>query len=159
MPEAVNLHCRAVVLAKACVALCASLLTALCIAGPAAGAATVALGNSTRYKALERVIDKNIGHTHMRRGVDVCTILALHTSVTERDLTVLGDLVESDNALHRRAAAFVLSVMGEPGALALEARGGRLSKSEIKRLIDRAEETKEAIARHRESKSCKLKLR
>ena len=41
---------------------------------------------SPRYKALAKVIDRNVGHAHMTRGVNACTILALRDQVTDEDI-------------------------------------------------------------------------
>jgi hypothetical protein len=119
-----------------------------CFAGPRT---TVA---SARYKELARVIDKNVGHAHMTRGVNVCTILALRNRVTEQDIEVLAQLLESSDLIHRLAAGYVLSVLGPMGISALKSHGSYLGATATADLIARGDETTRALVAYKGTNRC-----
>jgi hypothetical protein len=114
---------------------------------------------SVRYKALAKIINRNVGHAHMTRGVNVCTILALRDAVTEQDLEVLGGLLEANDSVHRLAAGYVLSVMGPTGIGTLRSRGARLGPVEAENMAANAESTKQSLSAYRVGNNCGLKQR
>jgi len=111
-----------------------------------------------RLHQLGRVVDRNVGHAHMTRGVNVCTTLALRDAVTDADIPVLARMLESKDSVHRLAAAYVLSVMGDSAVETLRARGERIGKFEIEDLVAHAPATLDSLRAYRTSGSCKRKL-
>lgn len=111
-------------------------------------------GSSLRYKELTKVINRNVGYAHMTRGFNMCTILALRDEVTEQDIEVLALLLESNDSIHRRTAANVLSVLGPAGITTLQTRGTRLDPYEVRHLIAHTENTDQALASYRRSDDC-----
>ena len=134
--------------------LCVLLSATALVVSLGAVAAPTDSANPLRYKALAKIINRNVGHAHMTRGVNVCTILALRTAVTEHDIGILGELLESGDPVHRLAAGYVLSVMGAPGIDMLKARGARLGAGEASGMAARADETRQSLASHRANDAC-----
>jgi hypothetical protein len=125
----------------------------LCSAASAA-AESAAPGPSARYKALAKVIDRNVGHAHMTRGVNACTILALRDQVADEDIEVLAQLLESKDSVHRLASGYVLSVMGPVAVRTLQARGARVGAGGVAELIADSENTQKTLAAYRASHGC-----
>jgi len=125
----------------------------LCAAASAA-AESAAPRPSARYNALAKVIDRNVGHAHMTRGVNACTILALRDQVTDEDIEVLAQLLESKDSVHRLASGYVLSVMGPAAVKALQARGARLGASGMAEIIADSENTQQTLVAYRANHGC-----
>jgi hypothetical protein len=132
---------------------------ALVIASLLASAAPSASKDSARSKALAKIIDRNVGHAHMTRGVNMCTILALRDAVTEQDVEVLGDLLASNDSVHRIAAGYVLSVMGPAGISTLRSRSARLGSAEAENMVTSADSTLASLSDYRAKNNCGLKRR
>lgn len=111
-------------------------------------------GSNLRYRELAKVINRNVGYAHMTRGFNMCTILALRDAVTDKDIEVLAQLLESNDSIHRMTAANVLSVLGPAGVTALQTRGTRLGPYEVRSVIADAEKTEQALASYRRSDDC-----
>ena len=69
----------------------------------------------SRADELKRVIDRNTGFAHLTRGVNMYTVIALRSCVTERDLPVLGQLLTDRDYVNQLAAASVMADLGEDG--------------------------------------------
>jgi len=111
--------------------------------------------NKQRYAELARTVDRNVGHAHLVRGVNVCTIAALRRRVTEADVPVLEDMLSSKDTVHRLAAGYVLSILRAPGAAALRRSGAALGQGEAEDLIARAGDTERSVGLARTDGSCK----
>ena len=111
-------------------------------------------GSNLRYKELAKVINRNVGYAHMTRGFNACTILALRDEVTDKDIEVLAQLLESNDSIHRLAAARVLSVLGPAAVTTLQTRGTRLGPDVVREVIARTESTERTLALYRESDGC-----
>jgi hypothetical protein len=70
------------------------------------------IAQSARYRELLAVIDRNTGLAHMTRGVNMYTLYALRSCVSDRDIPVLRDLLRDKDRVSRMAAASVLADMG-----------------------------------------------
>src|SRR5215472_10946413 len=77
---------------------------------------------SARYRDLLAVIDRNTGFAHMTRGVNMYTLYALRSCVSERDLPVLRDLLRGKDKVIRMAPASLLADMGSDGKTDVRAR-------------------------------------
>ena len=69
-----------------------------------------------RYVELRRVIDRNTGFAHATRGVNMYTLYALRSCVSDRDMTVLHDMLRDKDRVTRLAVSSVLADMGADGA-------------------------------------------
>jgi hypothetical protein len=69
----------------------------------------------SRYDELKRVIDRNTGFAHMTRGMNMYTLIALRSCVTERDVPVLARLLTDRDHVTQLSAANVLADLGEEG--------------------------------------------
>jgi HEAT repeat protein len=69
----------------------------------------------SRYEELKRVIDRNTGFAHMTRGMNMYTLIALRSCVTERDIPVLTQLLTDRDHVTQLSAANVLADLGEEG--------------------------------------------
>ena len=82
-------------------------------------AAVLALGSGAaergRYEELKRVIDRNTGFAHLTRGMNMYTLVALRSCVTERDVAVLTQMLADRDHVTQLAAANVLADLGEDG--------------------------------------------
>ena len=113
-------------------------------------------GNKQRYAELARTVDRNVGHAHMVRGVNICTIAALRRQVTAADIPILQDMLAAKDTVHRLAAGYVLSILGAPGAEALRKSGRPLGPGEAEDFIARAAETEQAVALSLTNGSCRI---
>jgi hypothetical protein len=111
-------------------------------------------GSNLRYRELAKVINRNVGYAHMTRGFNVCTILALRDEVTDQDIEVLAQLLESNDSIHRQTAAHVLSVLGPAAVTALQTRGARLGPTGVREVIADTKNTEQALASYRKSDDC-----
>lgn len=73
----------------------------------------------SRYDELKRVIDRNTGFAHMTRGMNMYTLVALRSCVTERDIPVLSRLLADQDHVTQLSAANVLADLGVEGKQAL----------------------------------------
>ena len=69
----------------------------------------------SRADELKRVIDRNTGFAHMTRGMNMYTLIALRSCVTERDMPVLAQLLSDRDHVTQLAAASVMADLGEDG--------------------------------------------
>ena len=83
---------------------------------------TLLAAQSDRYRELLAVIARNTGFAHMTRGVNMYTLYALRSCVSERDLPVLKDLLRDKDKVIRMAAASLLADMGSDGKTDVRAR-------------------------------------
>jgi hypothetical protein len=72
-------------------------------------------GESARYDELKRVIDRNTGFAHLTRGMNMYTLVALRSCVTERDVPVLTEMLADRDHVTQLSAANVLADLGEDG--------------------------------------------
>ena len=75
---------------------------------------------ASRHDELKRVIDRNTGHAHMTRGMNMYTLIALRECVTDDDIPVLTQLLGDRDHVTQMTAAGVLVDMGPRGRKALE---------------------------------------
>ena len=75
----------------------------------------IAAAERSRADELKRVIDRNTGFAHMTRGMNMYTLIALRSCVTERDVPVLAQLLTDRDHVTQMAAANVMSDLGEDG--------------------------------------------
>jgi hypothetical protein len=108
-----------------------------------------------RYSELARTVDRNVGHAHLTRGVNVCTIAALRRQVTDADIPVLQEMLSSKDNVHRLAAGYVLSILGARGTDALRQGGTKLAPGDAADFIARAAETQKAVELAPSDPSCK----
>jgi len=73
----------------------------------------------SRYDELKRVIDRNTGFAHMTRGMNMYTLVALRSCVTEGDIPVLTRLLTDRDHVTQLSAANVLADLGNEGKQAL----------------------------------------
>ena len=71
--------------------------------------------SDSRYSLLKRVIDRNVGFAHMTRGVNMYTLYALRSCVTEEDFPVLNEMLNDRDRVTRLAVSAVLVDFGERG--------------------------------------------
>jgi len=69
----------------------------------------------SRYEELRRVIDRNTGFAHMTRGMNMYTLVALRSCVTEQDIPVLTLMLADRDHVTQLSAANVLADMGDEG--------------------------------------------
>ena len=74
----------------------------------------------SRADELKRVIDRNTGFAHMTRGVNMYTLIALRSCVSERDVPVLAQLLTDRDHVTQMAAASVMADLGEDGKRGLQ---------------------------------------
>ena len=79
-----------------------------------------AAAERSRADELKRVIDRNTGFAHMTRGVNMYTLIALRSCVSERDVPVLAQLLTDRDHVIQMAAASVMADLGEDGKRALQ---------------------------------------
>jgi hypothetical protein len=77
---------------------------------------------SSRYLELRDVIDKNTGSSHMTRGVNMYTLYALRSWVSNRDLAVLSEMLRDQDRIMRMATASVLVDLGAEGRRMVQTR-------------------------------------
>ena len=73
----------------------------------------------SRYDELKRVIDRNTGFAHMTRGMNMYTLIALRSCVTDADIPLLQQMLRDHDDVTQMSAANVLVDMGAPGKKAL----------------------------------------
>ena len=61
------------------------------------------------------MIDRNTGFAHMTRGMNMYTLVALRSCVSERDIPVLVRMLADRDHVTQLSAANVLADMGEEG--------------------------------------------
>ena len=83
--------------------------------GAAAGASA-----ASRYDELRKVIDRNTGFAHMTRGMNMYTLIALRSCVSDVDLPVLRAMLFDRDYVTQISAAGVLADLGPAGRGALE---------------------------------------
>jgi len=83
---------------------------------------TLLAAQSARYLALRRVINRNTGFAHMTRGVNMYTLYALRTCVSESDIAVLSEMLRDQDRITRMATASVLVDLGAEGRRMVQTR-------------------------------------
>jgi hypothetical protein len=95
----------------------AAVLTSALLTTALLGAAIA--DDRARDDELKRVIDRNTGFAHMTRGMNMYTLIALRSCVTERDVPVLTRLLTDRDHVTQLSAASVLADLGDDGKRAL----------------------------------------
>ena len=102
----------------------------------------VLLGGTTwadeRTDELKRVVNRNTGYAHMTRGVNMYTLIALRSCVTENDIPVLTHMLDDRDYVMQLAAAGVLVDLGAAGQRALEGARSRPTDVRTRIMIDDA---------------------
>ena len=135
------------------IAICrVGLIAAMCFA-----AVGVKADDDSRYRSLVRVVDRNLGHAHFTRGVNMCTFLALHDAATSADVPVLQAMLKDRDSVIRLAAIYGLAIMGDAGVTAL--RGGVMPSDRVKAedAIRESSDILAGIARYRKDRSCPIR--
>jgi len=91
-----------------------------------------------RTDDLKRVVNRNTGYAHMTRGVNMYTLIALRSCVTESDIPVLTHMLDDRDYVMQLAAAGVLIDLGDAGRRALEAARSRTTDVRTRSVIDDA---------------------
>lgn len=139
------------------------LATAACAAGflllplSATAKPTTLVPDEARYRALVKIIHKNLGFAHFTRGINVCTVLATREAVTSSDIPILVAMLHDDDRLVSATAAKTMAAMGDAGTGALtEERTA--ARSEVRYVIDDAiagaRDLNPALDRYRKSLEC-----
>jgi hypothetical protein len=102
---------------------------------------TLFFAQTARYRELLMVIDRNTGHAHMTRGVNMYTLYALRSCVSDRDIPVLKDLLRDKDKVTRMAAAFTLADMGVDGKKEVQGRISEVNDAREKLMLQEALET------------------
>src|SRR5262245_31265612 len=89
-----------------------------------------------RADELKRVVNRNTGYAHMTRGVNMYTLIALRSCVTEIDIPVLTQMLGDRDHIMQLAAAGVLVDLGVAGQRALEAARSRATDVRTRSVID-----------------------
>jgi hypothetical protein len=89
----------------------------------------------SRYDELKRVVNRNTGRAHMTRGVNMYTLIALRSCVTDGDIPVLATMLADKDHLLQFAAAGVLVDLGAPGRKALEESAARATDARERMVI------------------------
>ena len=84
--------------------------------------ALVCSAQSGRYRELRRVIDRNTGFAHATRGVNMYTLYALRSCVSDGDLGVLSEMLRDKDRITRMATSAVLVDIGAEGMRVVQAR-------------------------------------
>ena len=95
--------------------------------------------SEARKKELRKVVDDNVGHAHLQRGMNAFTIAALKKATTTADLPVLEELLFDSDRVVAMTAAEVLMTLGDDGRAALErakAAAERAHSIELTMLLD-----------------------
>ena len=77
---------------------------------------------SDRYHELRRVIDRNTGFAHATRGVNMYTLFALRSCVSDGDIGVLSEMLRDKDRIIRMATSAVLVDLGSEGTRVVQAR-------------------------------------
>lgn len=77
---------------------------------------------SHRYRELRRVIDRNTGFAHATRGVNMYTLYALRSCVSEGDIGLLSEMLRDKDRITRMATSAVLVDLGVEGTRVVQAR-------------------------------------
>jgi hypothetical protein len=91
-----------------------------------------------RTEVLRRVVNRNTGFAHMTRGVNMYTLIALRSCVTEADIPTLTQMLDDRDHVMQLAAAGVLVDLGLAGHRALESARARSTDPRTRALIDDA---------------------
>lgn len=79
----------------------------------------VAVAAGSRYDELRKVIDRNTGRAHLTRGMNMFTLIALRSCVSDADLPVLRQMLFDGDYVTQLSAAGVLVDMGAAGRATL----------------------------------------
>jgi hypothetical protein len=96
---------------------------------------------SARYRELLTVIDRNTGFAHMTRGVNMYTLYALRSCVSEGDIPVMRDLLRDKDRIARMATASVLADMGAKGRNEVQSRLSEVKDVTEKLMLQEAIDT------------------
>lgn len=86
---------------------------------------------SARYNELKRVVDQNTGFAHFTRGMNMFTLYAVRSCVTNKDIPVLGQLLTDKDRITRMTAANVLMDFGDPGKAVVERRLHEIAAKDV----------------------------
>ena len=112
-----------------------------------AALSTPVAAERSRYDELKRVIDRNTGFAHMTRGVNMYTLIALRSCVTERDIPVLTQLLSDRDHVTQLAAAGVMADLGEGGKRGLRQGLAAAPDARTRSVIEDALREAESAAR------------
>lgn len=112
------------------------MLTAVVVLGSPPAGATPA--EDARYRELRQVVQRNVGHAHGTRGMNMSTVIALRECVAEADLPALGRMLRDRDRVVQLAAARVLTDLGPPGVDVLRRARAKASDPRTRGLIDDA---------------------
>jgi hypothetical protein len=96
------------------------------------------VSGETRYDELKRVVHRNTGVAHMTRGVNMYTLIALRSCVSDADIPVLALMLRDRDRVLRLAAGNVLVDMGTLGRTALEREATQPVDAHARVLIEEA---------------------
>jgi len=96
---------------------------------------------STRYRQLRLVIDRNTGLAHATRGDNMYTLYALRSCVTERDIPVLRDILRDRDRIIRLAVSSVLADLGTEGKTVIQARLSEVTDAREKLMLQESLDT------------------
>ena len=97
--------------------------------------ALVCSAKSDRYRELRRVIDRNTGFAHATRGVNMYTLYALRSCVSDGDLGVLSEMLRDKDRITRMATSAVLVDLGAEGTRVVQARFGEVTDPSEKLML------------------------
>ena len=96
---------------------------------------------STRYRQLRLVSDRNTGFAHATRGVNMYTLYALRGCITERDIPVLRDLLRDRDRIIRLAVSSVLADLGTEGKTVIQVRLSEVTDAREKLMLQESLDT------------------
>jgi hypothetical protein len=100
-----------------------------------------------RVDELKQVVNRNTGDAHMTRGVNMYTLIALRSCVSDADIPALTQMLGDRDHVTQLAAAGVLVDMGPAGRAALE--GARPAARDVRARMVIDEALREAGAAER----------
>ena len=96
---------------------------------------------STRYRQLRLVIDRNTDFARATRGVNMYTLYALRGCITERDIPVLRDLLRDRDRIIRLAVSSVLADLGTEGKTVIQVRLSEVTDAREKLMLQESLDT------------------
>jgi hypothetical protein len=127
------------------------------VASPLSAGADNTQRDKARYETLVRAVNRNVGHAHMARGMNACTILALHDAASAPDIPILQGMLGDEDRVVRLTALYVLPTMGPAGVAALQSKASSLDRVDVEAAINDAAKTIETIDSYRRNGTCKIR--
>jgi hypothetical protein len=91
-----------------------------------------------RYRHLQRVINNNAGFAHATRGMNMYTLIALRSCVTEKDIPILAQMLNDHDRITRMTSANVLVDLGKEGKQAVRAQLNKTTDPSERIIMDEA---------------------